>query len=75
MEKSGPDNIVIWNGVTKHDLPPERVLQAAMENKLQSVVILGWDEEGEIYLASSIADGGDVMWLMRKAEKALLEIE
>lgn len=71
---SGPDNIVIWRGVTKHDLPPDRVLENAKE-KLKSVVIMGWDQDGNIYFASSLADGADVMWLMEWAKKKLLEVE
>lgn len=71
---SGPDNIVIWRGVTKHDLPPDRVLENAKE-KLKSVVIMGWDQDDEIYFASSLADSGDVMWLMEWAKKKLLEVE
>ena len=71
---SGPDNIVIWQGITRHDLPPDRLLEQA-KGQVDSVVILGWDKDGELYFASSMADGGNVMWLMRKAEKALLEAE
>ena len=71
---SGPDNVVIWHGITKHDLPPERLLEAAKE-RVDSVVIMGWDKGGELYFASSMADGGNVLWLMRMCEKRLLEIE
>lgn len=66
------DNVVIWNGITKHDLPPDRILEGA-RGKLKSVVVLGWDEEGCVYFASSMADGGDVMWLMEWAKRAMLE--
>jgi len=71
---SGPDNIVIWHGVTRHDLPVNRILDAAKEANLESVVIMGY-QDGEFYFASSLADGGDVLWLMRNCEKRLLEIE
>lgn len=70
----GPDNIVIWRGVTKHDLPVERLLDAAKTAGLEGVVILGW-KDGEPYFASSMADGANVMWLMRTCEKKLLEVE
>ena len=72
---SGPDNIIIWHGITKHDLPVGRVLDAAKEKALESVVIMGWDADGELYFASSMADGGNVLWLMRKCEQALLEVD
>lgn len=72
---AGPDNIIIWQGVTKHDLPPERILDAAKDAGLTSVVVMGWDKDGDEYFASSLADGGNVMWLMRRCEKMLLETE
>jgi hypothetical protein len=64
-------NVIPLGCVTKLDLPVERVLEAAKE-RLESVVLVGWDTEGELYFASTIADGGDVNWLLDKAKQALL---
>ena len=66
------DNVVYPSFVTTLDVPAERVLEAALVAKLESCVVLGYDDEGEVYFASSIADGADVLWLMRVAEEALL---
>ena len=71
---AGPSNIVIWHGITKHDLPVDRLLDKAKEQGLSSVVILGW-KDGEPYFASSMSDGGDVLWLMRNCERELLEVK
>ena len=68
------DNVVMLGNVTRLDIPPERVLQAALDKGLKSVVVLGYDEEGEEYFCSSVADGGTVIWLMERAKKQLLEI-
>jgi len=59
--------------ITKLDLPVERVLEAA-KFKLNDVVIIGWDVNDELYTASSIADGAEVLWLLRKCEQRLMEI-
>ena len=59
--------------VTKLDIPVDRVLEKAV-GQLDSVVILGYDKEGDEYFASSNADGGDVMWLIERAKKRLLDI-
>jgi hypothetical protein len=40
--------------------------------KLKAVVIIGYDEDDNEYFASSIADGGTVIWLMEKMKLALL---
>ena len=73
MSTGGPDNIVIWKGVTRHDLPPDRILDGAKKIGLSAVVVMGW-KDGETYFASSMADSGNVMWLMRKCEKELLDV-
>ncbi len=66
------DNVVYPSFVTMLDIPAERILDGALKANLQSCVVLGYDSEGEFYFASSIADGGTVLWLMRIAEDALL---
>lgn len=59
--------------ITRLDLPPDRILESAM-GKLAGVVIIGYDKDGAEYFASSIADGADVLWLMERSKKKLLEI-
>lgn len=67
-----PDNIVAFTGVTTLDCPPDRVISAAL-GKMEAVVIVGRHIDGSEYFASSVADGGDVLWMMERAKKALLE--
>ena len=66
------DNVIPLGNVTRLDLPPEQVLEGAKESIGEGVVIIGWDKEGELYFASSIADGGEVNWLLDHAKIALL---
>lgn len=61
--------------VTKLDLPADQVLEQATGRGLTGVVILGWNDDGSEYFASSIADGGTVLWLMEKLKKKLMEVE
>lgn len=65
-------NVVYPAFVTKLDLPPDRVLEAAV-GELEGVVILGYTKDGQDYFASTYADGGTVLWLMERAKMALLE--
>ena len=65
--------LIPLGNITRLDLPVSTVLKAA-EDQLESVVLLGYDKEGEEYFASTIADGGEVIWLLERAKKALLEI-
>lgn len=68
------DNVIPLGNVTRLDLPPDRVMDKAKENIGDGVVVIGWDKEGGVYFASSIADGSEVLWLMEIAKKRLLEI-
>lgn len=60
--------------LTRLNVPCERILNAALESTLQKVVLVGVDADGEMYFASSMADGGDALWWLEKAKKALLDI-
>ena len=65
--------VIIWRGVTKHNLPTDRVLEQAMWAGLDGAVVIGWDPDGELYFASTYANGGDVLWLMEHAKAALIK--
>jgi hypothetical protein len=67
--------IVTLNNVTSLDIPTERVLQAALDAELTGVVILGQQADGEYYFASSIADGGTVLWMWEKLKCKLMDTE
>lgn len=73
-DERGGTKIVALGTVTYLDLPADRILENAV-GKMQGVVVMGWDAEGDLYFASSYADGGLVLWLMEMAKKRLLEVE
>lgn len=66
------DNVVLLNVATTLELPPERVLSAAMEAGLTSVVVVGMTPGGEMYLAAS-SDQWQTLWALEAAKKWLLE--
>jgi hypothetical protein len=68
------DNVIPLNNITKLDLQPDRVLEAA-KGSLDGLIIIGYDINGEEYFASTYADGGEVLWLLERCKKNLLEIE
>lgn len=65
------DNVVYWNGVTRLDIPADRVLECNL-GLFESVVLIGYDKEGHEYFVSSIADGGDVLWLIERLKARLI---
>jgi len=66
--------VINFTGITKLDLPVDRVLDAAKET-LEGDVIMGWTTDGEEYFASTYADGGTVLWLVERMKKMLLEVD
>lgn len=65
--------MVPLGAITHLDLDPQIVLRAASNKKLQDVVIMGYDADGNEYFASSMASGPNVLWLMESMKKALFE--
>ena len=65
-------NVIPLGCVTKLDLPVDRVLEAS-KDKLEGVIIIGYDKDGDEYFASTYADGGDVLWLLERCKKSLLK--
>jgi hypothetical protein len=59
--------------ITRLDLQPDRVLEMAA-GKMEGVVVMGYDRAGELYFASTYADGGTVLWLLEQCKKRLLEV-
>jgi hypothetical protein len=66
-------NVEIMSFTTRVDLPVERVLTFAQDAKLANAVVIGWDADGEFYLASTYAAGPEVLWLLELARKRLME--
>ncbi len=68
------ENVIPFPGVTKLDIPPDQILEAA-KGRLEGVVVIGYTTDGEEYFASSYADGVTVNWLLDRCKANLLNIE
>lgn len=66
------DNVIPLGNITRLDLPTDRVLDAVKGDCSDGVVVIGFDNDGELFFKSSIADGGSVLWLLEQAKLALL---
>ena len=66
-------NVILFNGITKLDLDPDMVLENS-KGKLEGVILIGYDKDGEEYFASTYADGGEVLWLIERMKLRLLNV-
>ena len=72
-KSDNPSNVVYLPCETTLDIPPDRVLEGAI-GQTEQVVVIGVDN-GKLYFASSYGDVTKTLWLLKKAEKVLLETE
>lgn len=57
---------------TKAPLDPQKVLQSALDAKLDGVVIMGWKGD-DLYGASSYDDAKEILWLTEECKRQLFE--
>lgn len=69
------EKILEFRGLTTLDIPVPRTLKSAVKANLQCAVVIGYDNDGEFYFASSKSDGGYVLWLLETAKKQLMEVD
>jgi hypothetical protein len=50
--------------VSRQSLNCDKLLQDAIDEGLQDVIIVGYAKSGELYAASSTADGGEIVYLL-----------
>ena len=66
------DKIEKIGGITKLDLPTDRILEAAV-GRLDSVILIGWTKDSKEYFCSSMASTGENLELLERFKRMLLE--
>lgn len=66
-------DVITLDCMTTLDIPPERVLQGALDNKISHAVVIGITPEGELYFASAIGSLGDTLILLERAKDELMD--
>lgn len=66
-------NVLRFTGITFLDTLPDTILEGAL-GKLESVIVLGYTNDGEEYFAASMADGADALWHLQRAAHKLLSM-
>jgi hypothetical protein len=58
------DNVIYLNEATTEDIPPERVVEGALDANLSVAIVIGRRPDGTIYFASSTGDVKEAHWLI-----------
>ena len=67
------NNVVNLPVITKLDLQPDRLLNAAL-GKLDTCIIIGHDKDGNDYFASTKADAAVVIYHLERGKHNLMKI-
>jgi len=67
------DNVTFLNQATTLPVPVERVASEASKGCPEHLLCIGWDADGELYLAASFADRRETLWLLELAKRKLFE--
>lgn len=65
--------IVSFRGMTRLDLDPDTVLEKT-KGELKHVVIMGLTHENKYWFSSTMADGGDVLWMLEHFKHHLMDM-
>jgi hypothetical protein len=71
-DKLSSNNIVRFTGLTKLDLEPDAILNKAI-GELREVLIIGTTLDGNQYLASSSNDAKNMIWHVETAKFMIME--
>lgn len=58
------DNVIYLREGTTDDIPPDRVVEAALDANLSVAIVIGRRPDGSIYFASSTGDVKEAHWLV-----------
>ena len=64
-------NVVILDCVTNLPIPPDRVLESAI-GQVSEVVVIGYDHDGELYIASSHGKKPELLWMMEQVRHLMV---
>lgn len=65
------DNVISFP--KEGEVTVQDVLDKASEMELNKALLIGLDDEGILYLASSMNNPPDLLWMIKKVEKFILE--
>jgi hypothetical protein len=66
------DNVVYFPGSTTLPVPARQTLESAIDADIDTVLVIGW-QGNDLYFAGNTSDMREIIWLLEKTKKWLLE--
>jgi len=67
-----PENVEILDVCTSHRLQVQRVLQSALNQELDDVMVVGWKDDGPIFFLATDPSIGNAVYRLELAKQRLL---
>lgn len=64
--------IILLDVNTKLDIPASRVLGSAISAGVDPVLVIGYDDDGKLYVAASTRDVGKLLLMMEQAKQVII---
>lgn len=64
--------VLDFTGGTTVDIPPNKVLKGAIEQDLASVLVIGEDKKGDLYIAGSTSNVPEILFLLERFKFIIL---
>ena len=64
--------VLQFTGTTTRDTDPQSVVDALQNTKFKRILVIGFDEDDELYVSSHTSDIGALLLLMERAKQHLL---
>lgn len=69
------DNIINFPCLNSEDIPVDRLLEQALSENLESVLLIGKYKNGDYFLSSSDVDVKNILWLIEVLKREIMEYE
>jgi hypothetical protein len=66
------DNVVPFPGLQYGPVPARQTLESAIDADIDEVLVIGWQGK-DLYFAGNTSDTREIIWLLEKARKWILE--
>lgn len=73
MSKKGGGNVVDFNGITYGRVSPKKVLEGAIEDDLETVIVIGWTKDKTLACYSSDGRPSEELMLLEAFRQQVLE--
>ena len=67
------DNVVQFKGLTKVKIPPAELLEKAKDWEMDTCVVLGWTEDGELKFGGSFSNVAEIYYMLSVARHEMMD--